>query len=277
MPNEISMDQSYDEFPRIEEAFQLRLDESLNPTGPSSLLEAITNTIEAAHAQNFVDVRCGEGDDAIEIARLKGELGVIAVDPVDRHLEIGRESAARAGMGDRVAFRAGTAEQLPIDDSSADVVFAKESLMYTDVDAACAELRRVLRPGGRGFVYQVFTGSKMSDAEALRFWPMNAGARSVRPEDLERSIKSAGMEITERIDIGSQWGEYGHEHSGTPGRRLAHLARLQRDPERYIAEFGQAAYEIMLHDCLWHVYRMLGLLHGAVFIFEKPVQPPTGS
>ncbi len=65
-------------------------------------------------------------------------------------------------------------------------------------------------------------------------------------------------------------GEYGHEQSGTPGRRLAHVARLRREPERYIDEFGQTAYEIMLHDCLWHVYRMLGRLHAATFTLAKP-------
>lgn len=119
-------------------------------------------------------------------------------------------------------------------------------------------------------LYQVFTGPVMTDAEASEFWPKNAGARSVRPEHMENSIHSAGFSITTRIDLGSEWGEYGHEHSGTPGRRLAHVARLRREPERYVAEFGQAAYDIMLHDCLWHVYRMLGLLHGAIFVFQAP-------
>lgn len=266
---EISMDESYDDFPRIEEAFQQRLDESLNPSGPSSLLNEVERMAEAVEAQNLVDIGCGEGDDAVEIAR-RLELDVVAVDPVDRHLQIGRESAENSGVASKVTFRQGTAEHLPLDDSSIDMVFAKESLMYADLDAAFAEMFRVLRPGGTGLVYQVFTGPHMSDSEAASFWPMNAGARSVRPEDLERAIESTGLVVTERIDLASQWGEYGFEQNGTPGRRLAHVARLRRDPERYIAEFGQSAYEIMLHDCLWHVYRMLGLLHGAMFTFGKP-------
>jgi len=29
----------------------------------------------------------------------------------------------------------------------------------------------------------------------------------------------------------------------------------------------------MLDDCLWHVYRMIGKLHGAAFIFERPSTP----
>lgn len=269
MANEISMDESYDEFPQIEEAFQRRLDESLKPTGPPDLLEMLVDATEIEHGQTLVDVGCGEGHDAIEIATRLGA-NVIAVDPVDRHLEIGAAAADKLELNDKVRFRKGKAEQLPVQNSSVDILFAKESLMYADLDIACVEARRVLRTGGYRFVYQVFTGEHMTDDEASRFWPMNAGARSVRPEDLERSIKSAGMQVTDRVNLSSQWGEYGQENSSTPGRRLAHVARLRRDPDRYIAEFGLSAYKIMLHDCLWHVYRMLGLLHGAIIVFKVP-------
>jgi SAM-dependent methyltransferase len=34
-------------------------------------------------------------------------------------------------------------------------------------------------------------------------------------------------------------------------RKLLYAARLLPDPERYQAQFGEAAYEIMLGDCLW--------------------------
>ena len=53
------------------------------------------------------------------------------------------------------------------------------------------------------------------------------------------------------------------------GRRLVHAARLLRDPQRYINEFGESNYRVMLGDCLWHVYRMIGKLHGAAFIFSS--------
>lgn len=94
----------------------------------------------------------------------------------------------------------------------------------------------------------MFTGPHLTDAEASDFWQINAGASNVRPADLDRSIESAGFAATTRIDLGSEWGE-----------------------------FGQTAYEIMLHDCLWHVYRMLGLLHGAIFVFQAPGQLVRGT
>lgn len=58
------------------------------------------------------------------------------------------------------------------------------------------------------------------------------------------------------------------EDTGEPGRRLLHAARLLRDPERYIAKFGRSAYDIMLGDCLWHVYRMIGKLSARVYLLK---------
>ncbi len=138
--------------------------------------------------------------------------------------------------------------------------------MYADLDVAFGEIRRVLRPGGRCLVYQVFTGPRMSDAEAVEFWPVNAEARSVRPDDVVRAADRVGLHVEDRTDFTSEWGEHGQEQRGAPGRRLVHAARLLRAPDRYIEEFGAANYEIMLGDCLWHVYRMIGKLTGVALV-----------
>jgi len=37
-----------------------------------------------------------------------------------------------------------------------------------------------------------------------------------------------------------------------------------------VEQFGQAAYDVMLCDCFWHVYRMLGKLQGRVYLLSKP-------
>ena len=38
----------------------------------------------------------------------------------------------------------------------------------------------------------------------------------------------------------------------------------------YRARFGNSAYEIMLGDCLWHVYAMLGKLERRVYVLTRP-------
>jgi len=68
--------------------------------------------------------------------------------------------------------------------------------------------------------------------------------------------------------LGSEWGEYYHEHRPTRSRHLLHAAWLLRDPERYAARFGQQNYDIKLGDCLWHVYRMIGKLSSRVYLLS---------
>lgn len=263
------LEQSYDEYPRIEEAFQAALDESLDPRGPESLFDVV-RSLGVPAGGTAVDVGCGEGEEAIRLAQ---ELGVhvVGIDPIARQVELARAAADEAGLSPTtVRFEVGVAEVIPLDDASVDLVWCKEALMFTDLGAAFAEFARVLRPDGVGFVYQVFTGPRMSDAEAALFWEGDlayGNARSQRPADVEAAITAAGLEVRQRVDFAGEWGEYAQEQRGAGGRRLVHAARLLRDPDRYIERFGEDNYRIMLGDCLWHVYRMIGRLEGVAFVF----------
>jgi hypothetical protein len=101
-------------------------------------------------------------------------------------------------------------------------------------------------------------------------WRTFANApRSGDPETVEAAIAYAGLRIDERVDLGSEWGEWAEEQAGAATRRLLHAARMIRAPDRYVERFGHAAYEIMLADCFWHVYRMLGKLSGRVYVLSK--------
>jgi SAM-dependent methyltransferase len=271
----VSLDDGYDAYPRIEAAFQDALDESLQPRGPEVLYELV-ESLGLPGGASVVDVGCGEGDHTIGLARRFG-FHVLGVDPVARHVELGLEAKKEAAqddalVGERVRFGGGRAEDLPVADASVDLVWCREVLMYVaDLGGAFDEFRRVLRPGGRGIVYQVFTGPAMSDDEAERFWrDEGAAAFSVRPEAVEAAIGHAGLVIEQRVVLSSEWGERAEETSGSGTRRLLHAARLIRDPDRYIDQFGEMAYRIMLGDCLWHVYRMIGKLGGSAYVFSKP-------
>jgi SAM-dependent methyltransferase len=218
-----------------------------------------------------VDVGCGDGAKTIELAR-RFEVQILAIDPIGRHLELGRSALAQAGedLSDRVRFRPGRADAIPLDDDTVDLIWCSEVLMHSDLDCAFGEFRRVLRHGGWALVYQVLTGAGMTDGEASAFWTQFVpAASSVRPTDLDEAIARAGLSVRRRVEYGSEWGERAEESTGEGTRRLLHAARLLRDPDRYTSQFGDAAYRIMLGDCVWHVYRMIGKLSGWAYLIQK--------
>lgn len=120
--------------------------------------------------QSALDVCCGTGDLALELARFVGPSGrVIACDFSEAMLDIAREKAARraqqtpaagsngsGGGSADVEFEWADALDLPYDDESFDAVtvgFGARNL--ADLEAGLAELARVLRPGGRLVILEI--------------------------------------------------------------------------------------------------------------------------
>lgn len=97
-----------------------------------------------------VDVACGTGTTAIEAAgRVSPGGQVVGVDLSDRMVEAAR-SRARQERCANTRFERMDAERLELPDDSFDAALCVLGLMYVpDPGRAIAEMRRVLRPGGR--------------------------------------------------------------------------------------------------------------------------------
>jgi len=267
------LDEFYDDYPRIEADFQAALDESLNPRGPDLLYEMVIK-LQLSPGANVVDLGCGEGQHSIRLAE-RFEFAVHGIDPVPRHIELANEGLGKAAkqnaeLSKRVRFELGVSEALPIPDATVDLIWCREMLYHVEaLDKSFAECRRVLRSGGHVLIYQMFGTDRLEPREAEWQW---ATARvvpaNVNPKHIEAAFVAAGFEIDECIELGSEGGERAEEETGQGGRRLIHAARLLRAPERYIAQFGRTAYNIMLGDCLWHIYRMIGKLSPRVYLLR---------
>jgi SAM-dependent methyltransferase len=97
-----------------------------------------------------LDLASGSGEPALALAKAVGPGGrVVATDLVPEMLLTAQENAQARGLAN-MEFRAADAEQLPFANSSFDRVTCRFGLMFfPDVPKALAEIRRVLRPGGR--------------------------------------------------------------------------------------------------------------------------------
>lgn len=261
----------YDEYPRIEDDFGALVDRSLSPRGPAMLLQVVRE-LDLPPDSVALDVGCGEGAHSFRLATHFG-LQVLGVDPVQRHLDLAREARRDVPeeIASRVPFGRGSAASLPVADSLVDLVWCRDVLVHVgDLEAAYAEFARVLRPGGRAVIYQFVATPLLSSAEAAALFPvMGVVASSMSPAVTDSAVAAAGLVVDASLDIGSEWGEQAEEESGQGGRALLRAARLQREPERYRSAFGAAAYDVMLGDSLWHVYRMLGKLSGRILVLTR--------
>ena len=144
-----------------------------------------------------LDVGCGTGTLAMEVARRVGHAGRVAgVDPGIQQIARARAKAARRHLP--IEFQIGVIEQLPFPDSTFDVVFST-LMMHHLPDGlkrqGLAEIARVLKPGGR-LVIADFTPKKERQGQAARF---HAGGSSM--QDLAALVKDAGFEQLETEEM----------------------------------------------------------------------------
>ena len=108
-------------------------------------------SLQLTGRETVLDVCTGTGDVAIAaIARAPGARRVIGVDFAGAMLEVGHDKVRRLRLDDRIALVRGDAARLPAADRSVEAVTIAFGIRNVeDIPAACRELLRVLKPGGR--------------------------------------------------------------------------------------------------------------------------------
>ena len=106
-------------------------------------------------ANRVLDLCCGTGDLAIDIARMAGKnVEISGLDFSQPMLEIAEQKASQMAGKKRIKFYQGNAAHLPFADNCFDslgISFAFRNLTYKNPNAQkhISEIVRVLRPGGR--------------------------------------------------------------------------------------------------------------------------------
>jgi SAM-dependent methyltransferase len=117
---------------------------------------------------------------------------------------------ARAGLG-HVRLYGGDFHHLPYDDASVDVVFCIEAFCYaTDLPRALAEVRRVLRPGGRFTLFDGYYTRPLAQMDADGALACELVARGMAMDtlqvqgDLLAAARNAGFVPAEPVALDTE-------------------------------------------------------------------------
>jgi len=145
---------------------------------------AAITSLNLTGRETLVDVCCGTADVALEARKGREDqrsrggpsspprfaARVVGIDFSSAMLALGRQKVSAAGEAHRIALIRGDAMRLPIASRSADAVtiaFGIRNVQRANV--ACAELVRVLRPGGRVAILE-FGVPRVPGIKPLYLW-----------------------------------------------------------------------------------------------------------
>ena len=188
----------------------------LHPGGEAATRRAL-ELIELRAGERLVDVASGTGASAMLAAREFGCL-VAGVDLGEGAVHDAQQAADMAGLCDQVGFVVADAGALPFAENQFDAVLCECSLStFPDKHRALAEMRRVLRPGGRVAISDVvadrrrlpsaLTGTLATlacvggalELEGYERLLAEHGLRTLAVESLDAEARSLAQRVEDRL------------------------------------------------------------------------------
>jgi SAM-dependent methyltransferase len=186
-------------------------------------IDALPDTVTAAAAgcgnptaltelktgETVLDLGSGGGIDCFLARQQVGPEGhVIGLDMTTDMINLARGNAEKLGY-DNVEFRQGEMENMPVDDSSVDMIISNCVInLSPDKDTVFAEAFRVLKPGGRLCVSDIVLEGQLPDdiRTSLEQW-VGCIAGALIKDDYLQQMRNAGfspVQVVEQSDYASE-------------------------------------------------------------------------
>ena len=161
-----------------------------------------------------LDVGCGAGGKTMYYAS-QGVAKIVGMDIVSHYQEEAEALARQLGYADRFTFVAGDAAQTGFEANSFDTIIMNDTMEHVDrPDLVLAEVRRILKPGGRLYVnfppyYHPF-GAHLSDLIAIPWVHMffSEDTLVAAYKELCKTVPDGDNRIAFRISKNAQGKEY---------------------------------------------------------------------
>jgi sarcosine/dimethylglycine N-methyltransferase len=149
-------------------------------------------------ADRVLDVGGGIGGPARSLAADVG-CRVTVLDLTEEFCRVGAALTERTGLAERVSFRHGSALEMPFDAGAFDVAWTQHSSMnIEDKETLYREIARVVRPGGRLAIHEIFAGTQSPIHFPVPWAGGDPSISFLRPADSMRST-IAGAGFRERV------------------------------------------------------------------------------
>jgi len=210
--------------------------EYLTP-GAAETVDIIAETVRPDEKTLLLEVGAGKGEAS---ATLAGQFGcqVVAIEPYDAFVHIAAAKFWFFNLRDLVSLLRADGRRLPLRDATFDAAYCIGAPSIVGLEAAFAEMARVVKHGGWVFGSDIIWREKPG---ALgKEWQWLAGAQQISVAEYSASIEAAGLRV-ERVHKHARevWDEY---HRGM--LEVAHEAKTSEQADPFFADEVESGVEL---------------------------------
>ncbi len=148
-----------------------------------------------------LDLGCGPANMAIALAK-RTSLSFFAMDFSPHIIDFARENIQREGLVERVTPLVGDVHRLPFADGIASLVVSRGSMRFwRNRPAAFREMKRVLAPGGRGYVGGGLGSSRLAEEISREMIRRGADWQNKPKSKVRNSKRAEWREVMEKAGI----------------------------------------------------------------------------
>jgi arsenite methyltransferase len=162
--------------------------------GNKQLIAAVVRAAEPSRGATVADIGFGGAVGLQLLLACVGDDGVVhGIEIADDMLRRARSKFGSDVRSGRLRLSHGSLTELPLDASSVDAAITVNTVYFiTDLDAACVELARVLRPGARAVI-------GIGDPDVMARLPFARHGFTIRPVgEIVAALQNSGLKLEQR-------------------------------------------------------------------------------